>query len=581
MGLLAHKLTLPDQTVLDASSIRSVTLTQQVSDQTDLSPGAACAACASIQLWVPSGGPAISAGTELVLSCVDSQTGTETRLGIFRAEKPEKISAHVMQITAYDRMTLLDQDLSDWLRQQQTAFPMTLADLAGAVCARCGVVPATGTLAALPNRDYSVSAFFADGITGRQLIQWIGQAAGRFARMTPEGELEFAWYTEYAASGVAPGSSRVWTALNLSGQIFCAGDQVWTFPQPRSGYLSGALTCRDEPVAPVDRVVIRQSDTDAGVGYPEDAAGNTLILQGNLLLTAGSADTLLPVARTILEQMQGLAYTPLTVRMQQTDPLPEPGRIVTVTDSTGRTVRTCVMKRTLSGQQVTLESTGNPRRDSAGAVNTRKWENLQGRLLEIRANVDGLNITARDLQGQYTRLEQTVDSFSLTAVEDGTTSRLVLSANGVELTSASIQFSGMVRFSDLSTPGQTVISGSNLTAGRIQDRTGEKFVIDLDSGSFNAFGKFTCGNDDTGYATLEAGVLTIYGDTTSDSPGVRVYRGTASGGNLDLYNYTNHERTISFEGGTGYGYFRAIKIWDSAGGERTLYCDGDGTVKWR
>ena len=98
--MLAHKLTLPDGTVLDSGAIRSVTLTEQVSDQTDLCPGAACAACAEIELWAPGNALAIAQGTEITLARVDTASGAETQEGIFLAEKPERVSANVIKVTA-------------------------------------------------------------------------------------------------------------------------------------------------------------------------------------------------------------------------------------------------------------------------------------------------------------------------------------------------------------------------------------------------------------------------------------------------------------------------------------------------
>ena len=41
--MFLHKITLPDGATLDSGAIRSVQLTGQVNDQTDLCPGAACA----------------------------------------------------------------------------------------------------------------------------------------------------------------------------------------------------------------------------------------------------------------------------------------------------------------------------------------------------------------------------------------------------------------------------------------------------------------------------------------------------------------------------------------------------------
>ena len=482
--MLAHKLTLPDGTVLDAGTICSVQLTRQVSDQDDLAPGAACAACAVIELWAPENGLTITPGTQLILTCIDTDTGTETRAGIFLAETPEKVSANVIRVTAYDRMTLLDRDLSPWLRQQQDAFPMTLTALVREVCGQCGVPLADGTLDGLPNGSYPVQAFYTDDLTGRQLIQWAAQAFCRFARMTPDGSLEFAWYTESALQGIGPGSGTAWAALNLAGQVYtCADGSVWTFGQPRAGYLSGSLSHEDYETAPVDKVQIKQSTDDVGVLYPPEETGtNALVLSGNLLLTAASAEALRPVAQAIYEQMQGLVYTPATVDIQAAEEIPAPGTILTLIDAYGRAMRFPVMEQTISGQAVTLEATGNARRDATTAVNRQKYTNLQGKLLEISASVDGLKVTAKDLTGQYTELSQTVDSITLTAETNGDTSKLVLSANGIELSSANITFDGMVTYKALSTPGATVINGSNVFTGKVGSEAGNT-VYDLDAGT--------------------------------------------------------------------------------------------------
>ena len=482
--MLAHKLTLPDGTALDAGTICSVQLTRQVSDQDDLAPGAACAACAVIELWAPENGLTITPGTQLILTCIDTDTGTETRAGIFLAETPEKVSANVIRVTAYDRMTLLDRDLSPWLRQQQDAFPMTLTALVRQVCGQCGVPLADGTLDGLPNGSYPVQAFYADDLTGRQLIQWAAQAFCRFAHMTPDGSLEFAWYTESALQGIGPGSGTAWAALNLAGQVYtCADGSVWTFGQPRAGYLSGSLSHEDFETALIDKVQIKQSTDDVGVLYPPEETGtNALVLSGNLLLTTASAEALRPVAQAIYEQMQGLVYTPATVDIQAAGEIPAPGTILTLTDAYGRAMRFPVMEQNISGQAVTLEATGNARRDATTAVNRQKYTNLQGKLLEISADVDGLKVTAKDLTGQYTELSQTVDSITLTAETDGDTSKLVLSANGIELTSANITFDGMVTYKALSTPGATVINGSNVFTGKVGSEAGNT-VYDLDAGT--------------------------------------------------------------------------------------------------
>ena len=398
------------------NAIMSLSHTAMVSSTTDLVPGAACSAKIEVTIWVePGGSLVITSGTRMRYYREDA-SGDRTLVGTFWAVKPTRQTRNTYKVLAYDRMTLLDKDLSPWLREQQGAFPMTVKALVQAVCAQCGVEIVPGNLEAQVNTGYNVPAFYTDNLTGRQFIQWAAQAMCRFARMTPAGQLEFAWYTDHARSGIGPGGGSAWTALDLSGQLLATADgEVWTFAQPQAGYFSGTLSYEDYTTAPIDKVQIRQSDDDVGVIYPPgETATNALVIQGNLLLTTQTADALRPVARAIFEQMQDVTYTPLQVSIPLDAGAPAPGEIITVTDAYGRTMQAYIMQRTISGQKVTLESTGNARRDGTSAVNNQKWQNLQGKMLEIKADVDGLNIKASDLEGNFSQLQQTVDGFSLT-----------------------------------------------------------------------------------------------------------------------------------------------------------------------
>ena len=506
--MLTHKLTLPDGTVLGPGVIRSVTLTEQVSDQDDLCPGAACAACAEIELWAPENKMQIAQGEELTLTRVDTTAGTETQVGIFLAEKPEKSSANVYTVTAYDRMTLLDRDLSPWLREQQESFPMSLTALVQAVCARCGVALADGALDGVPNGGYQIAAFYADGLTGRQLIQWAAQAFCRFARMTPDGKLTFGWYAA-SDDAIGPGSTyREGVVVLADGSVlYTANGERYIVRDPLPAYLQGSLSYEDYETAPIDKVQIRQTDDDVGVIYPPDETGaNALVLQGNLLLTTATAEALQPVAQAIFETMQGVTYTPLRLSVLLDGHTPTPGDIIQVTDAYGRGMTAYVMARTISGQKATLECTGNATRDGVSAVNGQKYQNLQGKVLELQMGVDGLRVTNQDLQGQMAQLELTVDGFetqisgkldeddaetliqqgldslTLSATAGDQSSTLTLKAGGTVLSSAEITFEGMVTFAALSGSGTSVINGDNITTGTLGSEAGNT-VYDLDAGT--------------------------------------------------------------------------------------------------
>ncbi len=491
------------------NAILSLSYTAMVSSTTDLVPGAACANKLEITIWVePGGSLVITSGTRLRYYQEDA-SGARTLVGTFWAVKPTRQTRNTYKIYAYDVVSKLDGIQSTWLRSIQGDFPMTIWVFAQRVAQRCNVEIAN---TALPrNGDYSVAAFYSDNLTGRQMLSWVAQAACTFLRATPDGKLQFAWYETLAGYGISPGTNAegVYTALDLSGQLLETADgEIWTFAQPQVGYFSGTLSYEDYTTAPIDKVQIRQSDDDVGVIYPTDeTATNALVLQGNLLLATQTADALRPVAQAIFEQMQGVTYTPLQVAIPLDADSPAPGEIITVTDAYGRTMQAYIMQRTISGQKVTLESTGNARRDGTSAVNNQKWQNLQGKVLEIQTSVDGLKITAADLAGGLASLELTVDglrtevsgkldgeeaqtlidqslkSISLSASTSGTTSTLTIKAGDVTLSSAQINFSGLVTFSDLSTSGKTTISGDNIKTGTIRGNSGSS-LWSLDSGTF-------------------------------------------------------------------------------------------------
>ena len=69
---------------------------------------------------------------------------------------------------------------------------------------------------------------------------------------------------------------------------------------------------------------------------------------------------------------------------------------------------------------------------------------------------------------QPVAVEITVNGMTLSVTNGSASSTIRLLANGVQLSSQSISFSGMVTFSDLSTSGETTINGDNITTGTIE-----------------------------------------------------------------------------------------------------------------
>lgn len=487
-----------------ANAIRALTVTETVSSTDDLCPGGACANKLEITIWVePGSALAITSGTRLRHYRADA-AGTRTLCGTYWAVKPTRQSRNTYKIYAYDAVSKLDGMQSTWLRSIQGDFPMTMWAFAQAVAQRCGLAI---TNTELPRSgDYQVQAFYADDLTGRQLLAWVAEASGTFLRATPDGSLEFAWYTGFAGYGIGPGddAAGVPTALGLSGPLLGTVDGlVWTFRRAQNGYFQGGLSYEDYETAPLDKVQIKQSDDDVGVIYPPDETGtNVLVIQGNLLLTTASADALRPVAQALYEQLQGVTYTPLEVSLPLTAGAPAPGQIIAVTDAWGRTMQAYVMQRTVTGQRMTLTCTGNARRDGTAAVNSQTWKNLQGKMLELQLGIDGLNVKASELQGDYAQLELTVDGIS-TEVSNvqGDMTNLEQTVDGLELT---VVKDGEVRtaFAADST-SVTINSGIITFSGNTLVIQSTNFAMDA-QGNVLANGNFTSSNGIVGAGRNEA-----------------------------------------------------------------------------
>lgn len=390
------------------NAIVSMTWTENVSKTTDLAPGAACANKIEAVIWVEPGNDLlITSGTRLRYYR-ETPTGQRTLAGTFWAVKPTRQTRNTYKVFAYDVVSKLDGIQSSWLMDNQSMFPLTIWQFAQKVAARCGV---TITNTSLPrNGSYMVQAFYADDLTGRQLLAWAAEASGTFLRATPDGQIEFAWYTlgEDGIGGSSDGKLAT-VVLADGATLYTANDELFVVRVPTPYYYKGSLSYEDYMTAPIDKVQIKSTDEDVGAIYPPDETGaNTWVISGNLLLSPTDADALAAAAQALWPVLNDVTYRPCSFACKDDDAL-QVGQIVEVEDAKGNSWRTYLMSAEHSAGRVKFTATGNSSRDSTAAVNQQSFTNLQGKVLELQMGVDGLRITNRDLQGQMASLELTVD----------------------------------------------------------------------------------------------------------------------------------------------------------------------------
>ena len=376
------------------STLKALTLHTAVNAGQEFTIGSAFSDYIEAEIWAdPDGSLQITAGDALTYYRQDD-AGNRTKVGVFYAEKPTRTKRNSYKVTAYDTMSKLDADFSGWLHANQAQFPKTIWQLVQLACQRAGVALASSSLPI--NGSYSVQAFYADDLTCRQIISWAAEAAGCYAHMNADGKLQFLTYTDKRSTAkITPDGASNSTA-----------------------YYADCLSYEDYAVKAIEKVQIRQSDSDVGVIYPDSTtATNTYAVQGNLLLTTGTEANLKSVVQNLYNVLKSVTYTPCKVAVPSSSGL-ACGQIVHVKDARGREFDTYLMSATISSGKASFESVGSASRESSSAVNSQSYKNLTGKMLEIKTSVDGLEVKASDLTGKYTDLKATVDGLSSEVKKD-------------------------------------------------------------------------------------------------------------------------------------------------------------------
>ena len=376
------------------STLKALTLHAAVNAGQEFTIASAFSDYIEAEIWAdPDGSLQITAGDALTYYRQDD-AGNRTKVGVFYAEKPTRTKRNSYKVTAYDTMSKLDADFSGWLHANQAQFPKTIWQLVQLACQRAGVALASSSLPI--NGNYSVQAFYADDLTCRQIISWAAEAAGCYAHMNADGKLQFLTYTDKRSTAkITPDGASNSTA-----------------------YYADSLSYEDYAVKAIEKVQIRQSDSDVGVIYPDSTtATNTYAVQGNLLLTTGTEANLKTVAQNLYNVLKSVTYTPCKVSVPSSSGL-ACGQIVHVKDARGREFDTYLMSATISSGKASFESVGSASRESSSAVNNQSYKNLTGKMLEIKTSVDGLEVKASDLTGKYTDLKATVDGLSSEVKKD-------------------------------------------------------------------------------------------------------------------------------------------------------------------
>ena len=573
--MFQDKFVLADGTVLQ-SNIIGVDWTTSSNSDSDITPGSVCASAVEIEFWVSSDSALIvTQGTVLTYYKVDTEFEIETKLGVFTCDKPEKTGANKYKVTAYDNVTLLDVDVTEWLNA--LTFPISIKDFAASLANKCKL-----ELANEPrlNKDYQIQKFTGSGVKARDLMKMVCSASGCFCNADADGKLLFDWYKKNKDVSISVSESadgrRYFYLFDVSGRnlydnveralITSKASEESTYEIP---YFANQLTFSDFTVKAIDKVQVKQSNDDVGVIYPADAQGNNaLVIQGNQLLSATSDEALRPYVENLYYGLNNITYVPCS-NIQTPETLDiKVGDIVTVSDCK-RQFETWITSVKHSGNRCTFESVGNANRNTTTVVNDTKY-NARQKMAEIKTSIDRISTKLSEYsttEEMNSAITQSADSITLevsktyatkNSLDGYTKTNEVRSKFAMDSSSVTID-TGRLTFNS----NTIVINSTN-------------FKLDA-AGNVTAKGSFESGSEEKGgYACIKNGTLMLKynGDTNL------YFATTVSGSNYaDMHlcgpGGQDAIRLQARSDSSGSGLF----MFDKTGTQKTLIL-GDGTASF-
>lgn len=113
-------------------------------------------------------------------------------VGIFKGERPDKVRGKLIDFTAYDRMQKFDVSASGFI--ENLTFPVTLGAVLSSLCTSVGVGLETTTFTN-STRNFTFNPFSTSDYTAREVLAWIAEAAGCYARVNTDGKVELNTFT--------------------------------------------------------------------------------------------------------------------------------------------------------------------------------------------------------------------------------------------------------------------------------------------------------------------------------------------------------------------------------------------------
>ncbi len=404
---------------------------------------------------------------------------TEISLGVFQGERPEKVRGKLIEFRLYDLMTMCDISAEGFITS--LTFPTTLGAIYTSLCNFVGLTPSQTSGFTNSTKNFTANPFSSAGYTAREVLAWIAEAAGCYARMDEDGKVELVEFGTFAHK------------VLLTDRFEMSENE---FVVPQIGKLEVYNSYGDQLVT-------------AGTG------SNTYVISDNPFLYIENdteITSLQPFVTAIYNRLTLFpAYHPASVRCEWY-PLIKCGDIITVIDDYGDEITFPVFSQTVTWNgfgKVEYENTGSVTRDIA-PVRQRELEEIKKKMLRtadlstavqsylntqegkasITSAVEGkfVEVATGSTITSTTQIEQLVEN-----TENGINSKISISAGVGKGTIGSNVQALLTLFANTDT-SSIRLSANALT---LEATPGASGTVDTETGTLHTYSTYGATDDST------------------------------------------------------------------------------------
>ena len=317
--------------------------------------------------------------------------GTEEQVSLGKYTVDEAVDNGItISLTALDGMDKFDHPYSE----STLAYPATLKQILQGCCADCGVLLQTQSFL---NDDYTVGTRPDDAnLTYRQMVSYVAQLAGCWAKINSSGYLTLDWYDfdRFVVEAGLDGNTDTADGLtdNYDGGLFNVaeyGEGSHTVLRPAELDQLQSLTISNSDITVTGVQVVPPDDDDTA--YLAGAEGYVLSIEGNPL-AQGDYEAL---AWSLYGKIGPMTFRPCSLSSRG-DPSWEAGDVAYVTDRKGVRHKTVISNLTYSidgWEKISADAETVSRKQSSYSNTTR--------IVQAARTEVARKLTAYDLQAKY------------------------------------------------------------------------------------------------------------------------------------------------------------------------------------